>query len=96
MKLIILRADYRGNGKETERTARGIWEVYLVDGLLALLVFLGFLLYLLSLLYLVDELEQVPQVQDHRLSLGGQGHNIIVPPINTHMLTGTHYTHSQH
>lgn len=43
--------------------------MYLVDRLLTLLIFLGLLLHLLSLLYLVDELEQVPQVQDHGLSL---------------------------
>lgn len=64
--------------------------MYLVDCLLTLLVFLGLLLHLLSLLYLIDELEQVPQVQDHRLSLGRQGH-IIHTPINTQ----THTIHTQ-
>lgn len=46
--------------------------MYLVDRLLTLLVFLGLLLHLFSLLYLINELEQVPQVHDHRLSLGQQ------------------------
>ena len=64
--------------------------MYLVDRLLTLLVFLGLLLHLLPLLYLIDELEQVPQVQDHRLSLGRQGH-IIHPPVN--MQTQTIHTY---
>lgn len=51
-------------------------EKYLVDRLFTLFVFLGLLLHLLSLLYLIDELEQVPQVQDYRLSLE---HNRAVP-----------------
>lgn len=62
------------------------WYVYLVDRLLTLLVFLGLLLHLFSLLYIVDELEQVPQVQDHRLSLGRQGH-IIHTDFKTHTHT---------
>lgn len=45
------------------------WYKYLVDCLFTLFVFLGLLLHLLSLLYLIDELEQVPQVQNYRLSL---------------------------
>lgn len=52
---------------------------YLVDRLLTLFVFLGLLLHLLSLLYLIDELEQVPQVQNHRLSLE---HNSPIQPFS--------------
>ncbi len=57
--------------------------MYLVHRLLTLLVLLGFFLHLLSLLYLIDELEQVPQVQNHRLSLGRERYI-------THPLTHRH------
>lgn len=46
--------------------------VYLVDGLLTLLVLLGLLLHLLSLLDVVDESEEVTQVNDQWLRLGGR------------------------
>lgn len=67
------------------------WEVYLVDSLLTLFVFLSLLFHLLSLLYVIDELEQVPQVQNHRLSLGRQEHIVY---INTITLTETHHLQS--
>lgn len=54
---------------------------YLVDGLLTLLVFLGLLLHLLSLLYVINELEQVPQVQNHRLGLE-RPENMLTSDIN--------------
>lgn len=65
------------------------WEEYLVHRLLTLLVFLGLLLPLLSLLYVIDELEQVPQVQNHRFSLG-RGH-IIQPLTQAHTLPGAQH-----
>lgn len=64
--------------------------MYLVDCLLTLLVLLSLFLHLFSLFYLINELEQVPQVQNHRLSLGWQEH---ITHIIKHMLTELIRTH---